>query len=100
MKPTTFVGIALHGGRFEVDTRRAGDQCVTADFPMDDEGVELLKRYVASLREPVRLAIVISVATVGLALAMGELPEREVILVSPQVADHSAALVRFAARAV
>lgn len=100
VKTTTLVGIALQGGRFEVDTRRAGAKSVTSTFPMSAEGIELLKRHVASLRGPVRLAIVTSVATIGLALAMGEIPEHEVILVSPRVAHHASELVSFAARAV
>jgi hypothetical protein len=60
----------------------------------------MLKRYVANIPEPVRLAIAVSAATIGIALALGELPEREVFLVSPLVADHPASLASFVARPV
>jgi hypothetical protein len=52
------------------------------------------------MREPVRLAIAVSAATIGIALALGERPEREVFLVSPQVANQASALAGYAARAV
>lgn len=96
----TYIGIALHNGMFGVDTRRAGQNPAIASFPADERGIESLKRYVASMSGPVRLAIAISAATIGLALALGEPPEREVFLVSPLRADQAAALANFAARPV
>lgn len=100
MKSTTYIGIALHDGMYCVDTRRAGQIPATVTFPANESGGELLKRYVAGIRAPVRLAILASVATIGIALAMGESPEREVILVSPHVADQPSELAAFAARTV
>lgn len=83
-----------------VDARRAGQAPVRMSFPADERGGEQLQRYVAGLHEPVRLAILASVATLGLALAMGDVPEREIILVSPHVAHQAADLAAFAARTV
>jgi len=83
-----------------VDARRAGQAPARMRFPADERGGEQLRRYVAGLHEPVRLAILASVATISLALAMGEVAEREIILVSPQVADQAADLAAFAARTV
>lgn len=100
MKYMTYVGIALNNGLFRVDTRRAGQNTASVSFPSDERGTEMLKRYVANMREPVRLAIAVSAATIGIALALGEPPEREVFLVSPLVADQASALAIFAARSV
>ena len=100
MKPVAYIGITLCDGVFRVDTRRTGKSPAKVSFPSDERGTEMLKRYIASMREPVRLAIVVSAATIGLALALGEPPEREVFLVSPLVADHPAALSTFATRPV
>jgi hypothetical protein len=100
VKSTTYVGIALNNGMFRVDTRRAGQNPASVSFPSDERGTEMLKRYVANMREPVRLAIAISAATIGIALALGEPPEREVFLVSPWVADQASALATYAARSV
>jgi hypothetical protein len=100
VKSMTYIGIALNNGMFCVDTRCAGQNQASASFPSDERGTEMLKRYVASMREPGRLAIAVSAATIGLALALGEPLEREVFLVSPRVADQASALVSFAARSV
>ena len=97
---TSYIGIVLNNGIFHVDMRRAGQNPASISFPSDERGIELLKRYVANIRGPARLAIVVSAATIGLALALGEPPEREVFLVSPQVANHPAALANYAARPV
>ena len=100
MKARTYIGIALDQGLYCVDARRAGQAPARMTFPADERGGEQLRRYVAGLREPVRLAILASVATLGLALALGDVPEREIILVSPQVADQAADLAAFAVRTV
>jgi hypothetical protein len=100
MKPTTYVGISLNNGVFHVDTRRADRTPASVSFPSDERGTEMLKHYVAGLRGPVRLAMAISAATMGIALALGEPPDREVFLVSPLLADHTAALVNFVKRPV
>jgi hypothetical protein len=100
MKAVAHVGIVLSGGVFHVDTRRTGRNPASVSFPSDERGTEMLKRYIAGMSEPVRLAIVVSAATIGLALALGEPPEREVFLVSATVADRPASLVSFAARPV
>ena len=100
MEPTTYIGITLNNGVFRVDARRMGRNPASISFPSDEKGTEMLKRYVADLRGPVRLAIAISAATIGIALALGEPPEREVVLVSPSVANQASALAKFATRPV
>jgi len=100
MKPTTYIGITLNNGIFHVDTRRADRTPASISFPSDERGTEMLKRYVADLRGPVRLAIAISAATIGIALSLGEPSGREIFLVSPLVADQPSALVSFVRRPV
>lgn len=97
---TAYIGITLNNGIFHVDTRCAGKNPASISFPSDERGTELLKRYVANISGPVRLAIVVTAATIGIALALGEPPQREVFLVSPLVANHPAALASYAARPV
>jgi len=94
------IGVAVDHGIFHVLVRRTGKNPASVSFPSDERGTEMLKCYVASIREPVRLAIAISAVTIGIALALGEPPEREIFLVSRQVADQPAALASFAARPV
>ena len=100
MNPIAHIGVAIDNGIFHVLVRRTGRNPASATFPSDERGTEMLKRYVASIREPVRLAIVVSAATISIALALGEPPEREVFLVSPRVADQASALATYAARSV
>lgn len=100
MRPIAYVGITLNDGLFRVATRRTGRSPARISFPSDERGIEMLKRYVANIHEPVRLAVAVSAATIGIALALGEPPEREIFLVSPLVADQPAALASFAARPV
>jgi hypothetical protein len=95
-----YIGIALNHGIFRVVVRRKGQNPENVSFPSDERGTEMLKRYVAGMREPVRLAIAVGAATIGIALALGEPPEREVFLVSARVADQPSALASFAARQV
>lgn len=94
------IGVDIHNGIFHVLVRRMGQNPASVSFPSDERGTEMLKRYVANIPEPVKLAIAVSAATLGIALALGEPPEREVFLVFPLVADQAAALANFAARPV
>lgn len=98
MNPAAYIGITLNHGVFRVIVKRKGQTQASVCFPSDEQGVEMLKRYVAGMREPVRLAIAVGAATIGIALALGEPPEREVFLVSSRVADQPSALASFAAR--
>ena len=100
MRTVAHIGIAIDQGIYRVLILRIGQHPESANFPSDERGTEMLKRYVASVREPVRLAIAISVASIGIALALGEPPEREVFLVSPVVANQPSALASFAAHQV
>jgi len=100
VKPIAYIGIALNQGIFRVIVRRTGQNPASLSFPSDERGTEMLKRYVAEMREPVRLAITVGAATIGIALALGEPPAREVVLVSARVTDQPSALASFAARPV
>ena len=100
MKGVAHIGVAIDGGVFHVLVRRTGKNPASVSFPSDERGTEMLKGYVANMRGPVRLAIAVTAATIGIALALGEPPEREIFLVSPLVADQPSALASFAARAV
>ena len=100
MKPMAYIGITLNDGIFRVMVLRKGQHPESVSFPSDERGTEMLKRYVAGMREPVRLAIAVGVATIGIALALGEPPEREVFLVAARVADQPSTLASFAARPV
>lgn len=100
MNRTAHVGIAIGDGIFHVSVQRRGQASSSLSFPTDEKGTDMLKRYVAAIQEPVRLAMAVSAATIGLALTLGENPGREVFLVAPAVADQPAALASFAARPV
>ena len=60
----------------------------------------MLKRYIANMREPVRLAIAVGAAGIGIALALGEPPGREICLVAPRLAHHASDLASYAARSI
>jgi hypothetical protein len=100
MNPIAHIGVAIDNGIFHVLVRRTGKNPTSATFPSDERGTEMLKSYVDGIREPVRLAIAVSAATIGIALALGELPGREIFLVSPLAANQPSALASFAARPV
>lgn len=100
MNAAAHVGIAICNGVFHVSVRRRNQAAASVSFPTDERGIDMLKRYVAAIQAPLRLAMVVSTAGIGLALALGEHPGCEVFLVAPAVADQSAALAGFAARPV
>ncbi len=100
MKPMAYIGIILKQGVFRLAVRRAGQVQTSASFPSDARGTERLKRYVAGMPGPARLAIAVGAATLGVAFALGEPPEREIFLVSTLLADDPAELASFAARPV
>jgi hypothetical protein len=98
---TAYIGIVLNNGMFRVDTQCEGENQASISFPSDERGTELLKRHVADIHGPVRLAIVASTAALlSIAFALGEPPGREVFLVSALVANHPATLANYAARPV
>lgn len=100
MQSMTYVGISLDQGMFCVAARCAGQHLPVLQFPADPIGVESLKHHIANIGGPVRLAMAISVATIGIALSLGAQLQREVLLVAPRIANHACALRALAARSM
>jgi hypothetical protein len=62
-------------------------------------GVEAIKIVLTDYQRPVRLALA-GAAALSLALALGNAPGRETVIVSSAVADQPIALARYAGRMV
>lgn len=95
------MGILLSNDTMEISTLDRGrTQLMT--LPATEQGLLALKgrlRALSSLSRPVRLAICGSTA-LALALALSQLPLRDVYIVAPFVANQPVALAHYAGRAI
>jgi hypothetical protein len=90
------IGIASKDGSLALAAFESGRPAVEVNFPATEMGVEAIKIYLVSCREPVRLAVA-GVAALTLALALGNLPgRRETFIVSSAVAAQPNALAHYA----
>ncbi|MEW5769128.1 MAG: hypothetical protein AB1831_02070 [Pseudomonadota bacterium] len=93
------IGIAFTGDAIQVAARAGGQEIGQGRFPANTLGTAALLGYLAGWQTPLRLAVATaSAAALGLALAVGTVPDREVFLVSATqtVSD----LARYAERAI
>lgn len=97
MRAPLCIGISLQADGAHLVARRDGQDQLVRHFS-GRSGRRALESYVASLQGPVRLAV--SAGALGLAMALGAPPGREVVLVAAAVADQPAALARFAERSL
>jgi hypothetical protein len=94
------IGIALEHNNYLVATRDHGRDLESMTFPADAAGTAALTSFVKSWHKPIRLAVLSAgTAAIGMALALSDLPQSEVFLVSSAAADQPAALARYAERA-
>jgi hypothetical protein len=93
------VGIASKGGSLALAALQPGRPAVEVDFPATAMGVEAIKIALEDSEQPLRLAVA-GAAALSLALALGNAPGRETVIVSSAVADQPIALARYAGRMV
>ena len=92
------MGILLNADTMQISTLDGGHtQLIT--LPATEQGLRTLKARLRTLGRPIRLAICGS-AALSLALALSQMPLRDVYIVSSSVADQPVALAQYAGRAV
>ena len=94
MSPELCIGIARKDGSLALATLKSGRPTVEVNFPATEIGIQAIKIFLASCREPVRLAV--TGASLTLALVLGNGPDRETFIVSSAVADHPITLANYA----
>lgn len=92
------MGILLNLDSMQISTLDRG-QTQVITLPASPQGLMTLKARLRSLNRPIRLAICGS-AALSIALALSQLPLREVYIVSPSIADQSFGLAQYASRAI
>jgi len=95
------IGIALAGDDISVTARSGGREIGRGSFPAGPLGTAALLLYLTDWQAPLRLAVATAgTAALGLALAVGAVPGREVFLVTAQTACAAPDLARYAERAI
>jgi hypothetical protein len=97
MNSNLCIGIVPRNGSLALAALEADHPAVEVDFPATPMGVAAIKIALADHERPVRLAVA-GTAAVDLALALGNEPGRETVVVSSAVADQPVALARYAGR--
>ena len=92
------VGIVARNNMLEVATVELGKVTAAMTFPDTHMGLEALKGFLASHHCSIRLAVA-GAASLGVALALGNISGREAFIVSSSVADQAVALARYAEHA-
>ena len=97
MSPVLCVGIASKDGVYEVVALEHGKESVALKFPATMKGVEAIRGLLSHCGDHVRLAVA-GVASLSLALAVGNAPGRQTFIVSSNtsIAGQAAALAHFA----
>jgi hypothetical protein len=91
------VGVAPKASFLSLAALEAGHPAVEVDFPATALGVEAMRIFLDYCQQPVRLAVA-GAPALDLALALGNGPGRETVIVSSAVADQPVALARYAGR--
>lgn len=100
-KEEVCIGIALAGEHIRVTARSGGREIGCGRFPAGPLGTAALLLYLTDWQAPLRLAVATAgTAALGLALAVGAVPGREVFLVTAQTACAAPDLARYAERAI
>lgn len=99
MNSHLYVGIAAHDGAYEVAAVDGGHVSPVMKFPADSKGAEAISGWLANYGKHLRLALA-GAAALPLGLKLGKVAGRETFIVSRSVADHAAALARYAEHAV
>jgi hypothetical protein len=94
MRSQLHIGICARNTCIALAAVRCGGTCVEVDFPATPMGVQAIKRVLDDYDECIRLAVTGRQA-IDLALALGNVPNREAIVVLPGVAERASDLARF-----
>jgi hypothetical protein len=95
------IGIVLAGDDIRVTARSGGREIGCGSFPAGPLGTAALLAYLTDWQVPLRLAVATAgTAALGVALAIGAVPGREVFLVTAQTACAAPDLARYAERAI
>jgi hypothetical protein len=97
MSQALCVGIASKDGLYEVVALEHGKESVVLRFPGTTKGIEAICGFLSHCGDHVRLAVA-GVASLSLALAVGDSPGRQTFIVSSNtsIAGQAAALAHFA----
>jgi len=76
------VGVAAGAERLELVVLGGSPRLCRASFPSNPIGWAAVRGFLAGYRRPVRLAVA-GAAALGFALAVGNTPERRVLIMSP-----------------
>ncbi len=90
------IGISREQGQIKAVARQAGHLLEALDVAGDGKGLDALRHFVSRGALPVRLAV--AGGALSLALSLGSVPGREIVLVSPAAAEGAPSLARFAER--
>jgi hypothetical protein len=99
MNSALYVGISSSNDTLEIAALEPDRAAVAIKFPANAMAVEAIKLFLADYAVPVRLAVA-GVAALSLALALGNAPRREVVIVFSSVTGQSLALAHYAKRSV
>ena len=98
MNPKRCIGIASKEGSLSVAVFESGHSALEVRFPANEIGLRAIGIFIASCREPVRLAVA-GAAALSVALTLGDSPGRgETFIVSSALAAHPLALAHLVGR--
>lgn len=92
------IGIASTNDSLEIAALEPGKAAVVTKFPATGMGIEGIRAFLSGYGEPVRMAVA-GVASLSLALNLGNSCGRETFIVSSTIADQAVALARYAEHA-
>lgn len=93
--PKLFIGIASKNDTLEIVTLEHGHEAAVMKFPAGKTGIEAVKGVLAHYGTHIRVAVA-GVAAISLAMALGNTPKRETVIVSPSIASQAASLAHYA----
>lgn len=93
--PKLFIGIASNNDTLEMVALESGHTAATMKFPAGKSGIEAVKGFLSHYGTQIRVAVA-GVAAVSLAMALGDAPKRETVIVSPSIASQAASLAHYA----
>jgi hypothetical protein len=88
------IGITREQDHIKAVARQAGRVLEALDVAGDGKGLDALRHFITRGGLPVRLAV--ASGALSLAMALGSVPGREIVLVAPSAADNAPGLARFA----
>lgn len=93
--PKLFVGIASKNDTLEIVALEHGHAAAVMKFPAGKSGIEAVKGFLSHYGTHIRVAVA-GVAAISLAMALGNAPKRETVIVSSSIASQAASLAHYA----